>query len=118
MRQPSYRRFTDPAERLANAKVDAFQVGFDRLDALLEGSFSRLESRIDKFGDSLSDSFAGSSDELRNLLDARFDLSDTRFDESDAKLDLILELSAKIDWTKYRKLQLEQDKSDDSTQCI
>jgi hypothetical protein len=66
-----------------------------------------LNRRIDQFGDSLSESFASSSDklsakidELGNSFKARFDLSDVRFD---------LELSAKIDWTKHRKSQLNQD---------
>jgi hypothetical protein len=75
-----------------------------------------LNRRIDQFGDSLSESFASSSDklsakidELGNSFKARFDLSDVRFDRLDAKLDLILELSAKIDWTKHRKSQLNQD---------
>jgi hypothetical protein len=36
-----------------------------------------------------------------------------RQDETMRKLDLILELIEKIDWTKYRKTQLEQDNSDD-----
>jgi hypothetical protein len=85
MRQPSYRRFTDPAER--DATIEDYQVGFDRLSAKLgelrgsvEGSFERLDAKIDKFGDSL-----------------------------EAKLDLLIELSAKIDWTKHRKSQLNQD---------
>jgi hypothetical protein len=72
-----------------------------------------LEARIDRFGDSLSESIAGSSDKLSAKIDELGNALKARFDESDAKLDLILELSAKIDWTKYRKLQLEQDKSDD-----
>jgi hypothetical protein len=81
MRQPSYRRFTDPAER--DATIEDYQVGFDRFSAKLaelrgsvEGSFERLDAKIDKFGDSL---------------------------------DLLIELSAKIDWTKHRKSKLNQD---------
>ncbi len=111
---------------------EQFKTQIDNLlDRRIERFGDRLEARIDRFGDSLSESFAGSSDklsakinELSDSLKARFDKSDARLDEFcdqldkfgdsfEAKLDLILELSAKIDWTKYRKLQLEQDKSDD-----
>jgi hypothetical protein len=104
-------QFKTTLDNLLNRRIDRFG--------------DRLEARIDRFGDSLSESLEGSSDklsakidELGNSLKARFDLSDVSFARLDAKLDLILELSAKIDWTKYRKLQLEQDKSDDSTQCV
>jgi uncharacterized coiled-coil protein SlyX len=90
---------------------EQFKTQIDNLlDRRIDRFGDRLEARIDRFGESLE----GSSDKLS----AKIDELDASFDRLDAKLDLLIELSAKIDWTKYRKLQLEQDKSDDSTQCI
>ncbi len=105
-RQPIVPRVNEIGER--------FKTTLDNLlDRRIDRFGDRLEARIDRFGDSLSELFAGSSDKLSakiNELDAKID----KFGDSlEAKLDLILELSAKIDWTKYRKTQLEQDKSDD-----
>jgi hypothetical protein len=96
-------QFKTQIDNLLDRRIDRFG---DRLEARIDRFGDRLEARIDRFGDSLSELFAGDSDKLSAKID---ELGNSL----EAKLDLLIELSAKIDWTKYRKPQLEQDNSDD-----